>query len=264
MTRGTGVTLDLWGKECAEGDEWGVLLQLFLRVDGPETRDIGIREAGNRGDIVSRAKLRTITAEVLDDVSAVAKEKHDVAKIARVVEPQGVTELVQAGQIDNGIAQEIVRSGASRDIGAERFDVGPYKNGGSAPAVHQKRLGFAIFTAAGFGPIKANERGGFGGRFEMQTFARVALPRLEGPESEFAVAWTITGAGFSVSDKIGDGTFRILRQRDARLQGSGPSCAPSEDQQAENGHGGSSSNAIRFGHMRRLIGVARSFMPTKD
>ena len=137
-------------------------------------RDIGIREARNSCDVSARVKLRAIPAKVLHDVATVAEEKHDVLKIACVREPQGVAEFVQAGQINDGVSEQIVCPCFSRDIRAERLHIRAYENGGTALPVHQKRLRLAIFAAARFGPVKPNERGGFAGRFEAQAFPRVA------------------------------------------------------------------------------------------
>src|SRR4029077_17328364 len=123
-------------------------------------------KSGDHGDVTPRVKLRAITAEVLDDVSSVAEEIHDVANIACARQSQGVAELVQAGQVDNRVSQQIVCRGALRDVRPERFHIRPDENGGSVPAVDEQRLSLAVFAASWFGPVKPNERSGLAGRFE--------------------------------------------------------------------------------------------------
>jgi hypothetical protein len=94
-----------------------VLAQLFsLDIQGSDSAYVGIRQARDRRDVISGVKLYTITAEILDDVSAVSEVIHNVAEIPCVLEPQRVAEFVQARQIDDAITQEDVFSGALREI----------------------------------------------------------------------------------------------------------------------------------------------------
>ena len=52
--------------------------------------------------------LRSIAAEILGHVTAITKKIHDVAEIARVLEPDGMAEFVHAGQIDDAVTKELI------------------------------------------------------------------------------------------------------------------------------------------------------------
>ena len=80
--------------------------------------------------------------------------------------------------------------------------------------MHQKWLRLAIFACVWFCPIEPNERGGFACRLESQASPRVAFPGLQGPQREFAVARTITGALLSIGDEICNGVAGAGGARD--------------------------------------------------
>ena len=130
-------------------------------VHCPDAGHVGVREARNGGNVLSGVDLRAIAAEILGDIPAVAEEEHDVPKIACVIEAEGVAEFVKAGQIDNAVSEKIVRTGATRDIRAQGFHVGPDEDNRSAPAVHNQWLRLPIFSAARCGPVEPNQRGRF-------------------------------------------------------------------------------------------------------
>src|ERR1700719_4681528 len=61
-------------------------------------------------DIVPRANLGAIPAEVLDDISPIPEEIHDVAEIPSMGKPQGVAEFVKTRQVDDAFSQQCVSS----------------------------------------------------------------------------------------------------------------------------------------------------------
>ena len=66
------------GALCQVGDARQKFGQLLLRVDRPDACHIGIRKARDRGNITPRVDLRSITAEILGYVTAIAEVIHDV------------------------------------------------------------------------------------------------------------------------------------------------------------------------------------------
>src|ERR1700730_29981 len=192
--------------------------------------------------------LGAITAEILGNSSAVAEVKHDVAKIAGVREAEGVAEFGKAGEIDDGVAQKIVCSGATRDIRPQRFHVGPNIDNRSLPAVHKQRLRLPVFPAARFGPMQTNQRSRFACRLESKSFSGVSLPRLEGPKREFAVSRTITRAPVSFGNEVGDRLLRFQSLRDAGLAGPGSRRAQRKNQETKHGRDTRRSQRIALRH----------------
>jgi hypothetical protein len=80
--------------------------------------------------------LRTIPREVRGDVSSISEEIHDVAKISRVIEAQGVPEFVQTGEVYDAVPEKVIGRGALRKIRTQRCYVRPDENRRSAPAMN--------------------------------------------------------------------------------------------------------------------------------
>ena len=78
---------------------------LFFGIHRPDCLYVGIREAGYCGDVAPGMDLPPVTFKIFNDVATVAKVKHDVAKIACMLKPKRVPQFVEAGQINNAIAQ---------------------------------------------------------------------------------------------------------------------------------------------------------------
>src|SRR5579862_4431481 len=105
--------------------------------------------------------LRSIVSEILDDISAVPEEIHDVSEITRVLETQSVAEFVQAREIDDAFTQQGISTGAHCDFGTERIHVRPNENGRALFAANNDRPRFAVFAPARFGPIEPDKSTGF-------------------------------------------------------------------------------------------------------
>src|SRR5690242_12530635 len=254
MACGTGVPASLRGKAGAFWKELAGSLGGVKRADAPYVR---IREPGDGGDIASGMDLPAVAAEIFGNISAVAEEKHDVAKIARVLETERVPEFVQTGKINDAVSQKIVGCGEPRDFRAESLHVGADEDNGSALAVHQQRLGLAIFAAAGLGPLKSNQRRRFCCGFETQTLSGGALPGLKGPQRKLAVAGAITVAGLTFGNEVGDRLLRVQRPPGAELQCAGSSRAQRQD----NEDGQRSERGRERGHSQG-IAFRRHFLPS--
>ena len=86
--------------------------------------------ASERPDTIAmsfpRMDLRAITPEILDHVSSVAEEIHDVAEIAGVLEAERVAEFMQARKVHDAFTQERGSSPARSAISeAQRFHIRP-------------------------------------------------------------------------------------------------------------------------------------------
>src|SRR5512132_398045 len=79
---------------------------LACRVERPQTLDVGFGQAGGALNVGPGAESDAIAAEEGRDVAAEPEEVHDVAKIVGVGQSQRVPDLVDAGQIDDGVAQQ--------------------------------------------------------------------------------------------------------------------------------------------------------------
>src|SRR5262249_46692844 len=75
------------------------------RVERSHPRAIVVRHPRYLRDVASRLQLTSIALEVLDEVAAVLKGIHDVAEGVRVLEAEGVSELVEAREVDDGVAK---------------------------------------------------------------------------------------------------------------------------------------------------------------
>ena len=164
----------------------------------------------------ARAKLTAIAAEELHDVAAVAEEVHDVVERGGVREAERVTELVQAGQVDDGLAEQIVCGGALRDLRAESVHVGTDVDGRATAASHDERPHLAVLAVARVRPVQPHEGGRFRSRDQAQRGARVPLPGRQRPVRELAIAGTVPGAADAISDVVPE---RVARRRAAAAPG---------------------------------------------
>ena len=81
----------------------------FLSVQPVKSVDICSGKAGRVGNIISGFQFVPIPHEVRNDVSAVSEGIHDVLKISGVRQTHRVAKFVDAGQINNRVAQHLVR-----------------------------------------------------------------------------------------------------------------------------------------------------------
>src|SRR5579863_668879 len=103
-------------------------------------------------DVVSRANLGAVPAEIFSYISSISEEIHDVAKIPCVLQPQRVAEFVQTGQVDDAVAKQRVSSGASGNFRAQRISVRPYEDGCTLPPGDHDRQHFSVLAAVRPGP----------------------------------------------------------------------------------------------------------------
>ena len=74
------------------------------------------RQAGDAGNIGARLQLPAVAHEVFDEVAAVLEGIHDVGELVGVPQPERVAQLVDAGQVDDGVAQERIEAGLPGDV----------------------------------------------------------------------------------------------------------------------------------------------------
>ena len=127
-----------------------------MSVKSFRARGIRVRQARVRGDVGARLQLPAVAHEVLDDVAAVAEGIHDVAEVAGVFEAEGVSELVEARQVDDGVAEEIVGAAAFGDVGPERGESGRTKTRATRLPYRQV-FGFAVLSLSRTGPVEADD-----------------------------------------------------------------------------------------------------------
>src|SRR6478735_8934469 len=97
---------------------WSSWLQL-LAVQRANPPNVVRRQTGDVRDVGAGAQLRPIPVEEAGHVAAIPEEEHDVRVRGGVLEAERVPEFVQAGQIDDGLADEGVGLGARGDVLAE-------------------------------------------------------------------------------------------------------------------------------------------------
>src|SRR5262245_2838043 len=107
-----------------------------------------------RRDIGARLQLGSIAVEVSSNVSAVSEAVHDICEFASVREPERMADLVDAGQIDDCVAQKMVAVGRSR--------CRLYVDICSTLAFDHNRLRFAVQARRPVGPMNSNASLGFG------------------------------------------------------------------------------------------------------
>ena len=75
---------------------------------------IGFRHSGVFVDVITRLQLVPVAAEIFRDVTAVLEAVHDVVEGGGVRKSERVAGFMQAGQIHDRIAQQLVVAGAKR------------------------------------------------------------------------------------------------------------------------------------------------------
>ena len=86
-------------------------------------------------DVVARIQLQAIDVEEIDDVAAEAEVIHHIGESIRVREAERVTDLMQAGEIDDRLAKQRIGTRRVRDVRAQRIGVGTHIDLGAANAV---------------------------------------------------------------------------------------------------------------------------------
>ena len=81
-------------------------------------------------------------------------------------QPQCVPELVNAGEVNDALAEERVASGALGNVGAKRSHVRPDVDRSAEPPVDDDSFHLAVLTFGRFSPIEPQERRCFCCRLE--------------------------------------------------------------------------------------------------
>ena len=162
------------------------------------------------------ASCRRYRSKVLDDVAAEAEEVHDVAIVGGVLEAERVSQLVDARQIDDALAKEVVRARARRDVQPERRHVGTDVDRGTTTAGDRQRPHLTVLTLLRTRPINAHERRRFGCLHEAQRVAGLALPGFQRPYRQVAIAGPVARPPRAVGHEVRYWRSRIERlERDA-------------------------------------------------
>src|SRR5690242_4274751 len=106
-----------------------------------------------RPDVLARAEPAAVTLEVLDDIAAEAEAVHDVLEFGRVREAQRMPALVQASEIYDGIAQQLVVRCGGRNIFSQLRHVGIHVNLRAALSIHKDGVRFAVKPQSARSPI---------------------------------------------------------------------------------------------------------------
>jgi hypothetical protein len=101
-------------------------------------------------DICAHGELAAVASKVLLDVASVMKAVHDVGELRGVGEPKRVTGLMDAGEVDDRIAQELVWDALG---GSDDVDLGPEY------ALDQDGTRLPIEGFAAASPVDADVRG---------------------------------------------------------------------------------------------------------
>ena len=86
------------------------------RVKLADAPDIGFRKTPVPRNVFALLNFLAIPLKIIQDIPSVAEEEHDIGIVGRVVEAQGVSDLVQAGEIDYGVAKQGVCPGSISDL----------------------------------------------------------------------------------------------------------------------------------------------------
>jgi len=149
---------------------------------------IRIGNAGVRGNIGARLQLFAIALEVRHKVAAVLKAVHDIGEAFCVYESERVSALVNAGQVNDCVAKQMIAASGFSDIAAHRTEVRKHVDIRPAFSVHHIRHGLAIEVRRAVDPMNPDLRMRRSGAFlENERAFRFALPRLERPASQFRV-----------------------------------------------------------------------------
>src|SRR5688500_5529161 len=121
--------------------------ELPPRVECVQPLDVLAGDTVDAGDVGAAADLPAVATEVLDDVAAVPEEIHDVVERRGVRQAERVSELVEAGQVDDAFAQQVVGRGAPRDLWTKPVHVGADVHRGTVAAVDDERPHLAVLAS---------------------------------------------------------------------------------------------------------------------
>jgi len=97
-----------------------------------------------QANVLARAQPAAVALEVLDDITTEAEAVHNVLEFGRVREAQRVPTLVQASEIHDGIAQQLVVRRGGRNLFSQLRHVGIHVNLGAAFSIHKDGVRFAV------------------------------------------------------------------------------------------------------------------------
>ena len=146
------------------------------------------------GDIGARFQLPAVAIEVAEDVSAVLEAVHDIGEGGGVAQAERVPAFVQAGEIDDALAEEGITAGGFADFVAERVHIGEDEDLRAGASIDQQGFGFAVEVHGAGSPADA-DAGVFGGRefVRGEQRLRFARPGFESPAGEFGIGALATG-----------------------------------------------------------------------
>jgi hypothetical protein len=132
-------------------------------------------------DVGAGRELAAVAVEVLGDIAAVLEAVHDVVEIGGVGEAESVAGLVEAGEVDDGVAENEVGHGR-RDDGGLHIDFG------AAHAIDQDGPRLAVDSIGGSGPVEADVGAlKLFGALQFELAGGGGLPGFNGPPGEFGV-----------------------------------------------------------------------------
>src|SRR6185503_15185641 len=113
-------------------------------VERAQSRGVVVGDAAELRDVVAGLQLTAIPSEELRYIAAESEEIHDVAEVRRVAQAERVPELVDAGEIHDGLAQQRIRPRPAGDVRSERRRIGPDVDGGPSSIANPQRPHLAV------------------------------------------------------------------------------------------------------------------------
>src|SRR6185436_8101845 len=98
-----------------------------------------------------------------------------------------MTKLVDAGEVDDAVAEEIVARRSCGDVGAEQTDVWLYEQRRASLPVHLQALHLAVTPAIRLSPVQAKKCGVLICWLEVDAW-QYAPPCVERPQHQLAIA----------------------------------------------------------------------------
>jgi len=162
-------------------------------------------------DICALGELFPVAVKVLRDVAAILKAVHDIGELIGVAKTKRVAGFVEAGEVNNRIAQQRVR-----DVlcGVDDVDLG------AAASANLDGLSLAVQAALRRLPDQTDQRArAILSLHKVKLAVRRALPAFERPSGQIRVAWLTPGG-------------RVIAWRDPKCNISGGQRARREQQEA--------------------------------
>src|SRR5262249_45027431 len=155
----------------------------------------------------------------LDDVAAEAEVIHDVFERPGMLKTDGMSEFVNASEIDDRLTKQSVLSRAVGYGAALSANLRHHVDNRPCPAVELELLGFSVQTLVRRNPTKADERpvDSFRGD-EFQLAAAFPRPCLESQFRQFVIGIPISGHSFAVLDKVRQVLTSIESSKPSRLR----------------------------------------------